>query len=173
ARFGAPVSYGPGCPVAVQRKIPMPRRLVFSVEGSWPCQLISLVTLDPNMASGWTPSSPKAVASITAVAPTITSGSRSISGAPDNEAAATNVSGWRAAYVVEPKPPWESPAIARPRRSATVRRLASTHGMSWDTWKVSHLDGPFWVAVSTQLVNQLPPSPLKPASGMTVIRSSG
>ena len=54
-----------------------------------------------------------------------------------------------------------------------MRRLASTQGTSWDTWKVSHLDGPNWVDVSTQLVNQPPPSPSKPASGMTVISSSG
>src|SRR5438445_322122 len=49
-----------------------------------------------------------------AVAPTATSGSRAISGAPENDATELNMSGWRAAYVVEPNPPCESPAIARP-----------------------------------------------------------
>src|SRR5436305_13441031 len=96
-----------------------------------------------------------------------------MSGAPENEPAEMNMSGWRAGYVVEPKPPWESPAIARPLRLATVRRLASIHGMTWLTWKVSHWDGPSTVLVSYQLVNQPPPLPLNPASGVTVIRSRG
>src|SRR5579864_3688611 len=96
-----------------------------------------------------------------------------MSGAPENEATDRKVSGCRAAYVVEPKPPCDSPATARPLRLAIVRRLASTQGISWLTWNVSHCDGPSTVAVSYQLVNQPPPLPLKPASGMTVIRSYG
>src|SRR4051794_16324849 len=95
-----------------------------------------------------------------------------MSGAPENDATDTNVSGWRAAYVVDPKPPWDRPATARPFREAIVRRLASIHGISWLTWKVSHCDGPSAVAVSYQLVNQPPPLPLKPASGITVIKST-
>ncbi len=35
--------------------------------------------------------------------------------------------------------------------------------------KVSHWEGPSTVVVSTQLVNQPPPSPSKPQSGMTTI----
>src|SRR3954451_14069246 len=96
-----------------------------------------------------------------------------MSGAPENEATERNVSGWRVAYVVDPNPPCDKPATARPLRLAIVRRLASTHGISWSTWKVSHCDGPSTVFVSYQLVNQPPPLPLNPASGITVIRSRG
>src|SRR3954466_7377494 len=106
---------------------------------------------------------------MTAVAPTETSGSRAISGAPEKDATEENMSGWRAAYVVDPKPPCDRPAIARPLRLRIVLRLASTHGMTSLMWKVSHFDGPSAVVASTQSVNHPPPSPLKPASGITVI----
>src|SRR3954469_20654191 len=109
---------------------------------------------------------------MTAAAPTTTSGSRAISGAPENDATEENMSGWRAAYVVDPKPPCESPAIARPLRFGRVLRLASTHGTTSAMWKVSHFDGPSAVVASTQLVNQPPPSPLNPASGITVMSGS-
>ena len=105
AAAGLGASPGQGWPLAVQRNRPVPRRFVISVEGSCPCQLISFVARGPNMASGSVWFRNRAVASITAVAPAMTSGSRSISGAPENEAVATNMSGWRAAYVVDPNPP--------------------------------------------------------------------
>src|SRR3954449_8020216 len=140
--LGGGGSYGPGAPVAAYSQTSTPRRLVTRVAGSWPCQLISLVAREPNMASGSVPLSPTAVASMMAVAPAAVTGFQSMSGAPENDPTDTNVSGWRAAYVVDPKPPCESPATARPSRAAIVRRLASTHGMSWATWNVSHCEGP-------------------------------
>ena len=63
--------------------------------------------------------------------------------------------------------------MARPLRLARVRRLASTHGITWLTWKVSHCEGPRAALVSYQLVNHPPPLPLNPASGITVINERG
>jgi hypothetical protein len=49
-------------------------------------------------------------------------------------------------------------------RAAIVRRLASTHGISCCTWKVSQLYAP-----SGQFVHQPPPSPFSAMSGITTI----
>ena len=38
--------------------------------------------------------------------------------------------------------------MARPARDATVRRFASTHGISWSIWNVSHCERPSLVLVS-------------------------
>ena len=87
--------------------------------------------------------------------------------APENDAAETNRSGWRAAYVVEPKPPCESPAMARPERLLTVRRFVDPWDQLVDVKRL-HREGPV-VVVSTQFVNQPPPLPSKPASGITTM----
>src|SRR4051812_46439966 len=162
-------SYGPLTPVAVQRWIDVYRSFSTRVAGSWASQLARFVTALPKITSGEVLFRPISVAAMTPAAPACTSGSRAISGAPEKDATDENRSGWRAAYVMAPKPPWDRPATARPLRWATVRRLASTHGSTSSMWNVSHFDGPRTVVVSTQLVNQLPPLPSKPASGMTVM----
>ena len=77
-----------------------------------------------------------------------------------------NISGLRRPIVMAPKPPIDSPVIARPSRRAMVRRLQSTWlTTSRMTWSSQLLDCP--PPLAAQLTYQE-----LPASGMTTMRSS-
>ena len=65
-----------------------------------------------------------------------------MSGAPENEATETKCRGGGRRRSSSRTRPVRARRRPCPSRVATVRRLASIHGISWSTWNVSHCDGP-------------------------------
>src|SRR5437660_2457284 len=101
-----------------------PRRFAARSHGLWARQRTSCVWRGPQVAYGAPPSNVDSSASPVG-------GSSLVFTAPEKLAAATNSSGWRAGYVMAPKPPIDSPAVARPLRHAAGGWWAALHGLSW------------------------------------------